>query len=276
MSVSQPRETLPVRSLLAADLRFTLVTCVLLVIAHAVAYLMHEYSHSFMAWSLGWMAHPLALDYGRPTLSNLLFLSDVSDNVNYHPILASGHGVSAAIIALAGTYVGNAPLYVLLYPLAKTNAISSRRLALSFVYWLSLMCAGNVWSYVPIRALTTHADIAIAANGLHLPSWGLFPVLIAPTLYIAWHFFRRMSPRCYAGMAAGSSNVQVLLIVLTSFCYFAFFGAAGLNGSYGRSATFLSLASCYLLFPLCVVYLASLYLPLSPRDDRKQSRPPKR
>ncbi|MBB5714880.1 hypothetical protein FHS94_001716 [Sphingomonas aerophila] len=38
-------------------------------------------------------------------------------------------------------------------------------------FWLMMMCAGNVWKYVPIRAITTHADIAIAASGLGLSVW---------------------------------------------------------------------------------------------------------
>lgn len=109
------------------ELGFTLATCILLVLAHAVAYLAHEYSHSFMAWALGWMANPLALDYGKHTLDNFLFLGDVGDNVQYSPIFASGKGWAASIIALAGTYVGNAFPYFLLYRAAKSNAISSRR-----------------------------------------------------------------------------------------------------------------------------------------------------
>ena len=176
----------PLKAMTSVDLSFTTITCILIVLAHAVVYMTHEYSHTFVAWSLGWMANPLALDYGKPTLYNILFLGDVADNVDYGPIFASGNGVYAAIIALAGTYIGNALLYVLLYLLAKSRPISSSRLALSFVYWMALMCAGNVWGYVPIRAVTTHADIAIAAKGFGLPTWGLLLILIGPSLYVVY------------------------------------------------------------------------------------------
>ncbi|MDJ1506629.1 hypothetical protein [Xanthocytophaga agilis] len=69
---------------------FSVMTSTLIIIAHAVAYMTHEYSHSFTAWALGWMANPLALDYGPATLSNILFLRDVSDNVSYDQIFAGG------------------------------------------------------------------------------------------------------------------------------------------------------------------------------------------
>jgi hypothetical protein len=250
------------RTFTSGELRFTLATCILLVVAHAVAYLTHEYSHSFMAWALGWMANPLALDYGKHTLDNFLFLGDVGDNVQYSPIFVSGKGWAAAIIALAGTYVGNALLYFLLYVVAKSSMVSSRRLALSFVYWTSLMCAGNVWGYVPMRALTTHADIAIAARGLHLPPWGLFPFLIVPSLYVVYHFFGKMVPLCYPALAGNSTNVLVLLIGLTGYWFFSFFGGDGLDGSYGLISQLLSIVSKLFLFPLCVVGLSSVYLPL--------------
>lgn len=254
-------------TLTSANLAFGVLTCVLVVVAHAIAYMTHEYSHTFAAWALGWMANPLALDYGKPTLYNLLFLGDVGDNVSYEPIFASGHGVQAAIIALAGTYVGNALLYFLLYLLAKTRAVASSRPMLSLIYWTALMCAGNVWGYVPIRAITTHADIAIAARGLHLPEWGLFLVLIGPSLYIVYHFFEKMFAWCRPRLTLGSTSILALLITLTSYWFFAFFGGDGMDGSYGLISQLLSLASKYFLFPLCVVYLSAIYLAASGRRD---------
>jgi hypothetical protein len=172
--------------LTSENVYFGVTTFFLVLITHAIAYMTHEYSHTFMAWSLGSMGNPLALDYGHPTLYNFVFLGEIEDNVSYDPIFSSGHGVYAAIIALAGPFLGNGALYFLLYRLAKTNLAASSRIALSFIYWLSLMCAANIWSYVPIRALTTHADIALAAQGLHISTWVLFPFLICPSLYLVY------------------------------------------------------------------------------------------
>src|SRR5271169_1103167 len=159
---------------------FAVATCVIVVIAHAIAYMTHEYSHSFVAWGLGWMPKPLALDYGAPTLYNILFLGDVGDNVQYNPIFAAGQGWAASIIALSGTVIGNGVVYFALSFLSKVEGILSNRVSLSVVYWIAVMCAGNVWGYVPIRAITSHADIAIAAKGLGLSTWLLFPILIGP------------------------------------------------------------------------------------------------
>jgi hypothetical protein len=250
----------PQGTAIVATIVFGLSTFFFVLVTHAIAYMAHEYSHSFMAWSLGWMADPLALDYGHSNLSNLLFLGEVDDNVHYEPIFASGHGVQASIIALAGVVIGNGVLYSLCYRLANTRVVASSRFAVSFLYWLSLMCAGNVWSYVPIRAITTHADIALAARGLGIPTWALFPFLIVPALYIVRHFFGAMFARCHARVSGGSPDRLMLMIAVTAFWFFCFFGGDGASSSYGLISQLMSLVSRYLLFPFSAVFLASRYL----------------
>jgi hypothetical protein len=240
-----------------ANIRFAVMTCVLVLVAHAIAFLTHEYSHSWMAWALGWMEHPWAIEYGHPTLDNIIFLGQVEDNVSYDPIFASGHGLDASIIALSGPFLGNGLLYFLLFAIARTKAVSTHRGGLSVIYWLSLMCVANVWSYVPIRAITTHGDIALAARGLGLSPWLLFPVLTAVSFYMAYHFFCRMFPFCSGKMAAGSRNNFTIIIAVTSYWYFSFFVGDGIGGSYGLITQVLAIASRYFLFPLCAMYLAS-------------------
>jgi hypothetical protein len=239
------------------NLVFGVATCIVVVIAHAGAYMTHEYSHSFVAWALGWMRDPLALDYGHPMLYNILFLGDIGDNVQYDPIFAGGHGVLASVIALSGTVIGNGLLYFILYFIATMDAVASNRALLSAVYWIGVMCAGNVWGYVPIRAITSHADIAIAAKGFGVPTWVQFPFLIVPALYVVYHFFCRMVPRCLWLISAGSKINMALVIALTAYWFFAFFGGDGTDGSYGLVSQLLAITSKYFLFPLAVMWLTS-------------------
>jgi hypothetical protein len=248
------------RSIAGRDyLVFGVGTCLLVVITHAVAYMTHEYSHSFVAWGLGWMRDPLALDYGKPTLYNILFLGDVGDNVQYDPIFASGNGLVATTIALAGTAIGNALLYFACYRVSKFRGIASNWLALSIVYWLALMCAGNVWGYVPIRALTTHADIALSAKGLGISPWLQFPFLIVPALYVVYHFFTKMCASSLMTVSGGSSAKLALVIALTGYWFFAFYGGDGTSGDYGHVSQILAILSKYILFPLSTLWLWSQY-----------------
>ena len=240
-------------------LGFELATCVLIIVAHAIAYMSHEYSHSFLAWALGWMADPLALDYGHPTLYNILFQGDVGDNVQYDPVFASGHGPIASAIALAGTVLGNAVLYFILYRISRSRLIADSAIGLSMVYWLSLMCAGNVWGYVPIRALTTHADIAISARGFGVSPLVQFPFLVIPALYVVYHFFAKMCAGCFAEMTGGSAPRLALVVALTSYWFFAFYGGDGTSGDYGLISQLLAITSKYFLFPLSTMWLWARY-----------------
>lgn len=234
----------------AADTRFILTTALLIVLAHAVAYLTHEFSHSFTAWALGYMADPLALDYGGATPANLVLLMNVGDNVDYAPILQGGHGLAAAAIALAGAFIGNGLLYSGLYAVVKRRPAAS-----SFAFWLLVMCAGNIWSYVPIRAITTHADIAIAADGLHIGVLALFPILLVPSLLLVAHFFARACPLLIPAIAPGGTARTAVVIAMTCTWFFFLFGGAGLFGSYGPVAQAFSLVSMLLLMPVAMAWL---------------------
>ncbi|PMS36575.1 hypothetical protein C0Z20_10680 [Trinickia symbiotica] len=214
------------------------------------------------------MSEPFGINYGPATFSNVILLGDVDDNVKYSTIFAGGHGPSAAVIALAGPFVGNGALYFLLYAIASRSALMSRRYLLMFIYWLSLMCAANVWSYVPIRAITTHADIALGARGFGVSVWTLFPFVMAVSGFITWHFFARMFAKAHAQIAKGSVVNLAVVIAFTAFWYFSFFGAAGIDGSYGLVSQILSIASRYVLFPLCVAFLSGTYLRSSMRETR--------
>jgi hypothetical protein len=238
-----------------ADAGFLLMTSVLILISHAVALFAHEFAHSFLAWSLGFMEHPLALDYGSPSPGNLLLQIEVGDNVDYDPILNGGHGLSAAMIALAGAFLGNGVLYGATYAVLKSSASKMPAVLASFLFWLSLMCAGNIWSYVPLRALASHADIATAAKGLGIPSIALLPFLVVPTLPIICHFFRRTCLMMIPIMTAERPVMTILVIALVATWFFVFFGGVGFSGSYGALSQAMSIVSEVLLFPLAVVWL---------------------
>jgi hypothetical protein len=51
-----------------------------------------------------------------------------------------------------------------------------------FLFWLAVMSAGNLWSYTPVRTITTHGDMANAALGLGISSWTLLPFVALPDI----------------------------------------------------------------------------------------------
>ncbi len=242
------------RHAVGREFGFVMITVGIVIATHAIAYLTHEFSHSFAAWAFGFMSNPLALDYGGPSPANIVLLAQVGDNVPYDAILSGGHGFAVASIALAGPYVGNALLYIALGVIV--GRLDARQIGLaSFLFWLMTMCAGNVWSYVPIRAITTHADIAIAASGLNISVWLLFPFLFVPSLVLVAHFLARIAPMLIPVITARRPARLALVVATAATWLFTFFGGVGLFQDYGSVSQAFSLLSAVVLTPLSVIWL---------------------
>ena len=221
--------------------------------AHALGYLIHEYTHSLAAWAVGYKANPLALNYGRLTARNIAFLLDIDENVEYDPMFAAGKGYLASVVAAAGVLFGNGVFYLAarkLYSFARQRRIEVLGL---FAFLGCLMNVGNFWCYVPVRTFTWHADMATVEKGLHASPWWIATVLGIPFAIAIWHFFSTLLPDACGFLLPGERIQQVALLALSSFTVFVFpFGAAGLHG-YGEASHWLSIISSCVLFPGVVI-----------------------
>ena len=231
---------------------FLAATIGLIFVAHAVAYLTHEWSHATVAWLLGWDTGPFDIDYGRSVPSNILFQQQVDDGVDYAPILASHRRWQAALVAFAGPGIGNGFLYVVCARLLRERAVLARRALALPVFWLAVMGAGNVWSYAPNRTVTTHADMALVARGLGISTWLLLPLVTVPSLVILRDLFGRVLPAVRGALFVPGTVEDMTTAVLTCMVYFVFFGSAGFDGHYGEVPADLAIVSVFVFFPVAV------------------------
>jgi hypothetical protein len=239
------------------DLQFAILTAVALLITHAVAFMLHEYSHATLAWLLGFKDNPLALHYGHFDLSNLLLQQDIDENVDYGPIFATGHDFDAAMIALAGPGFGNGVLYIVCALVLRRQVSRMRPAGVLFVFWLSLMACGNLWSYAPIRTIATHADMALLARGLGISDWTLFPFVVIPSLWAAWDFFVRVLPMVLNRICGDDVLRRVFITAVACFIFFGFYGVPALVGNYGNISAVFSILSLFVLFPVVLMMTLS-------------------
>ena len=232
---------------------FSLAFVCLLWLTHALGYLVHEYAHSFFAWGLGYKANPLALDYGHLSWGNILFLSDIDENVDYAPIFAAGRGALAALIAVAGVLFGNGIFYLLSRRLYATARMQGRRMLALFLFLFCLMNVGNFISYVPARTFTDHADMATVERGLQISPWWIAIVLGIPFYVAVAHFFVKLLPGAMRFFFPHRKSGQVFLLILSAYVVFGFFGGAGLH-RYGQVAHWICACSIYLFLPLTIIF----------------------
>lgn len=211
---------------------------VLWLLAHALAFFLHEFAHSFTAWIAGYKANPLALDYGRLSVPNVLFQSGIDENVSYGPIFASDKGWLAALIAAAGV-LSNGFFYAAsraLYALARRHA---RPMPGLFAFLLCLMNVGNFFDYVPVRTFATHGDMTTVEKGLGISPWWVVVAAGIPCVVAMWHLMMRLLPDVREFVLAGERALQAVLVTVTSVTMFVFFGASGLDG-YGAVSHWIS------------------------------------
>jgi len=232
--------------------RFWAFFALLLWGTHALGYLLHEYAHSFTAWALGFKANPFALIYGRPTVQNFIFLSDVDENVDYGAVFSAGKGYVASLIALNGMLIGNGIPYFLSIGVYSFARKRGRRMLGLFAFLYCLMNLGNFIDYVPVRTFTTHADMANLERGLRLSPWWIVSVLGLPIAIAFWHFFMRMLPDARDFVFPGVRVGQAILTVLSAFTIFGYYGTSGMSG-YGEVSRRISVFSICIAFPAVLI-----------------------
>jgi hypothetical protein len=218
--------------------------------AHACVFFIHEYAHSFTAWVLGWKSNPLALHYAHPSLVVLLTQLGISENVDYAPIFASGHGRQAAIIAAAGVVLGNA---LITFPLSRWAYAKAKRRGLRgwamFAYWVCVASVGNFIDYVPVRTFTNEGDMGTLQRGFGWSPWTVLLVLGIPTAIALVYFLLRIEPSTLQWLSPSTPTRRIVLVVLTTLALFCFYGAAGWFEG-GPTPHMISVVSVCAVFPL--------------------------
>lgn len=217
-------------------------------LTHAIAFFAHEYGHSVTAWALGFKANPLLLNFGTLSLPNFLIMSEIDEKVDYAPVFAGGHGAAAALIAAAGVLT-NFLLY-LAFCVAFRRADKSHSGRALLLFWLCVMCAGNLLAYVPIRTFSPEDDMNMVVKGLHTTPWLVLLGLGIPFLAELLHLFSRLLPQARRILFPDDKPRQSRMVVLTGFIVFVFYALAGFEQGEGPTAPVLALLSVFALFPL--------------------------
>lgn len=238
--------------------KLTLITPVFILLAHYLAMLPHEYSHSITAWVSGYKNNPLALNYGGTSWLNLLWLTDMDENVNYDMIFSTGHGLHAAVIAFAGPGFANVPLFILSFWLLKKRYVKNSPLWWYFLFLFNLMNLGNFYDYIPIRTFSTQDDIANFVKGLNISPWWVYIIGGYMVAFLIWQFFTKTLVSAFVNLQL-TTTYRACLMIICTFILFGYFG--GFPYVYmGRivsvnSVTYLLSATSFIAMPGLIIAL---------------------
>lgn len=216
------------------------LTPIYILVAGLTAYI-HEYAHSFTAWALGLKDNPFDIIYGGWSWQNIFFLANIDENVNYALIDQLGHRHLISLIAFAGPGVGTLSLYLItLYLLRK----KFNSYLYYIIFWINLVQIRELWAYVPLRALSSTADIANINHSLDISPYWIF-ILVTPLVALGvWNFFVSTLKNSYTKLGLNSTSCQATLLILTVIFFFGFTSLQILPANYNfisRSLTWSSL-----------------------------------
>lgn len=216
-------------------------------ITHALAFFIHEYSHSFSAWIFGFKDNPLILHFGDTSWGNILFFIKMDENVDFNSFSAI-HPWIASFIAFAGI-LGNVILFLI-----SVKALLSKNFHSRFYYyffiWFAVMNLGNFNDYIPGRTFATHGDIGEITTFLNISPWWIMVLFGYPICYAFWFFYSKILSQTYKKLAFNSIQ-KIILLVMITFTLFALFGAVGYS-DYGPESHLIALLSIYAV-PIVIV-----------------------
>lgn len=178
----------------------------------------HEYAHATTAWIFGFKSNPFDIIYGGWNWPNMLFLANIDENVNYDLINQMGHGKFISLIAFAGPGIATLSIYLItLYLLKK----SFNQYLYYLVLWINLANIRELWAYVPLRALSTHADIANINHSLNISPWWIFIFVTPFVLWGVCHFFVNTLKQAYQKLGFYTYHSQVALLIWAVLFFFS-------------------------------------------------------
>lgn len=186
--------------------------------------LLHEWTHSTIAWIFNYKNSPFNIYYGDCRW----FLFNVDENVNYTVLFSTNRGFTASMIALSAL-ITNALLFILSLILLSRKTIQDKKWIFLFFYWFAVMNIAELFSYIPLRTFAPSGDVGNFVHGLTLSPWVVF---IPGTLLIGsgiYYLLKQETPRFYNIMSLSNLSWQRIHLIIVVFVIFFYFGGSAFH-----------------------------------------------
>jgi hypothetical protein len=111
---------------------------------------------------------------------------------------------------------------------------------------------GNFIDYVPVRTFSFHGDMHTLAKGFNCSPWWIMLVLGIPMAIALVHFLVKFEPQALQWLFPESAARRGILVFLTAFILFGFYGFPGWSNS-GQVSHVISAVSVCVLVPLMMI-----------------------
>lgn len=183
-------------------------------VLQGVGIVMHEFTHSFTAWSLGIMAEPLAIEWGNP-----IMMTGWDEGVSYRRLFADGFRTKPALAGIMPLVMHTVFIYICI-TLMKGNRLVKHRWAYNAVFWFTTVHFMELVAYVYMRAFSGHGDIGNFDKGMEISPWWVFIIGSAALTWGLWSFYNIPLKRLIGLFGQGNKSTEWAILGLTSFIIF--------------------------------------------------------
>jgi len=198
-----------------------IIVVVTFIALQSVVVVMHEFTHSTVAWALGYMKSPLDIVWGNPFM-----MTGWDEGVNYSELFSSSHSVAEAIIG-ASPLVVHTIIIILGFVLMQRKGITEKKWLFHIIYWFVIANFMEVIAYITMRAFAIHGDVGHFNHGLNISPWFVFIIGNLAVVAGLYFLFIKILPQMYAVFAPGNRLNQWMILFMT--CFLLFIWGSGLR-----------------------------------------------
>ncbi|MCD4783979.1 MAG: hypothetical protein K8T10_09170 [Candidatus Eremiobacteraeota bacterium] len=206
---------------LKETLKYMVIVVVTFIILQSLVVVMHEFTHSTVAWLLGYMKSPLGIVWGNP-----IMMTGWDEGVHYSKYFSSVHLAAEAIIGASPLLV-HTIIITLGLILMQTKMILEKKWLFHFLYWFVIANFMEIIAYITMRAFANNGDVGHFNHGLNISPWFVFIIGNLAIVFGLYVLFAKILPQMYAVFAPGNRLTQWVILFMT--CFLLFIWGSGLR-----------------------------------------------
>ena len=196
------------------SLGYLVIVVISFLLLQSVVVVMHEFTHSTVAWLFGCMKNPGDIVWGNP-----ITMTGWDEGVSYSKLFSGRHTVVESII-------GSSPLFVhisiitLGIVLMLSKWLRKKKWVFHIIYWFVVANYMELIAYIPMRTFASHGDVGHFNHGLNLSPWFVFIIGTFGVVAGLFVLFKKVLPEMFELFAKDNRLTQWIILVLTAFILF--------------------------------------------------------
>lgn len=199
---------------LKETLKYLIIIVVTFLILQSIVVVMHEFTHSTVAWLLGYKDNPLDIIWGNP-----LTMTGWDEGVSYHRHFSQTHSPAEAVIGFSPIIVHS---LIIIFGLLLMNrkGFTKNRPLFHILYWFVIANYMEFIAYIPMRSFADSGDVRHFNHGLNISPWFVCITGTLAGIGGLYFLFKKILPLMYASFAEGNRASQWMILIMTAFIIF--------------------------------------------------------